>query len=333
MNNIFNEVKKIIPDIYLVGGSVRDMILGIEPIDYDFTTPYLPEEVENRIREVGKKPYCVGKRFGTIGMKVNGLMIEITTFRQEKYEEGNRKPEVRYVSNIEEDLSRRDLTINAIAYDGSNFIDPFGGRKDLEQNLIKCVGKASERFKDDPLRMLRVARFSSKFFGAVIDEETEESAKQLNYKILEVSKERWVAELDKLLTYDYIEIGLNYLMRTNLMNFIIPELSLQKNYNQNSPYHSLNLWEHTLKLTKSLPIDIELRWAGLLHDIAKPFTRTENKKGYSNYLKHDLLGGEIILKLALYLKWSNDRRNNVYNLIVNHLLDNSPLKKYDTEAK
>jgi tRNA nucleotidyltransferase (CCA-adding enzyme) len=180
--------------------------------------------------------------------------------------------------------------------------------------------------------MLRAARFSSKL-GFIIDKELEESVKQLNYKILEISKERWVMELDKILISDSPDVGLNFLIKTKLMNYMIPELSLQVGYDQNNPHHSLFLWEHTLEVVKNTSKDIELRWAALLHDIAKPFVRTENIKGYSNYIKHDLLGGEFVTRLALYLKWSNQRRENVFNLVVTHMMNYSPLRKADTEAK
>jgi tRNA nucleotidyltransferase (CCA-adding enzyme) len=331
-NNIILEVKKIIPLLYLVGGSVRDMLLNKEPKDYDFCTPLLPEEIENLIRQSGKKPYLTGKRFGTIGVRIDGQLVEITTFRCEKYAEGNRKPDVQFVNDLNEDLSRRDFTINAIAFDGEKVIDPFGGQEDLNNKVIRCVGKPNDRFKEDPLRMLRAARFSSKL-GFVIDKELEESVKQLNYKILEISKERWVMELDKILISDNPEVGLNFLIKTKLMNYMIPELSFQVGYDQNNPHHSLLLWEHTLEVVKNTSKDIELRWAALIHDIAKPFVRTENAKGYSNYIKHDLLSGEFVIRLALYLKWSNQRRENVYNLVVNHMTESSPLRKADTEAK
>lgn len=332
MNKIYNEVKKIIPEVYLVGGSVRDLLLKKEPHDYDFTTPLLPEEVENNIRSSGKKPYLIGKKFGTIGCKIDGLMIEITTFRAEKYSESNRKPEVTFVANINDDLSRRDFTINSMAYDGNNIIDPFGGQSDLNANILKCVGNPAHRFQEDPLRMLRLFRFGAQL-DSDFETETYEACKQLNYKILSVSKERWVLELDKLLVAPFVSVGLDGLMGSHLLNYILPELILQYQYNQNNPHHSLDLWSHTVKVVQNLPQDIELRWAGLLHDIAKPFVRTENKNGYSNYIKHDLLGGEFILRLANYLKWSNSRTKNIYNLVINHSLDSSPLKKADQEAK
>jgi len=331
-NALINKVKEFITPVYMVGGSVRDMLLGKEPKDYDFCTPLLPEEIENCIKKSGKKAYLVGKRFGTIGCKVDGQMVEITTFRTEKYKDGNRKPEVSFISDLREDLARRDFTINSLAYDGINVIDYFDGEKDLKRPLIKCVGKANERFKEDPLRLLRACRFTSQL-GCGLEEYTYEMMKELNYKILEISKERWVSELDKLLIGERVDTGLNLLERTRLLNYIIPELSLQVDYEQNNPHHTLTLWEHTKKVVMNTPLDIEMRWGALFHDIAKPFMRKDKSDGTSNYHKHDLVGAECVLKIADYLKWSNERKNNVYNLVLHHMDDNSPLRKADMEAK
>lgn len=332
-------IKKIITDInsicspsYLVGGSVRDYLLGKEPKDYDFATPLTPEQIESNIKAHGHKAYGIGKRFGTIGMKYDKTMIEITTYRQEKYSDGNRKPEVSFVRNLEEDLSRRDFTINALAMDMNGEISDFnGGKEDLQQNIIRCVGKTNDRFKEDPLRMLRAGRFASQL-GFLIHEDIYDMCKQLNYKILDISRERWMQELDKILISDNASIGLNFLMNTKLINYMLPELSLQYNYGQDNEHHTLDLWNHTLSVVSHLPSDATLRWAGLLHDIAKPFTRTE-KNGQAHYYKHDLIGAEIVQKYASYLHWSNDRRYAVANLVANHMCENSPLREADLQSR
>ena len=329
--NIYDEVKKIIDPLYLVGGSIRDVLLGIEPKDYDFCTPYLPEEIEQKIRDVKRRPYLTGKRFGTLGVKIDGQLIEITTFRTEVYEKNNRKPKVEFVKDISIDLSRRDFGINAIAWRDGKLIDPFGGRLDILERKIRAVGNASHRIKEDPLRMLRCARFISQF-GFEVDHYLECTIKKYSYKILHISKERWMQELDKLLLGKEPLIALDFLMETKLLNYMIPELSLQDGYDQNSPYHKYNLWKHTLKVVDATPKDINLRWAALLHDIAKPFVRTD-KKDRSNYIRHDFLGGEIIEKTARYLKWSNERREKVKELVVNHLAIGNVLRKYDNEGK
>lgn len=327
---IYDTVKTIISPVYLVGGSVRDIIMNKEPKDYDFCTPLSPDEIEQAIHTVGKKAYNIGKRFGTVGMTIDGQMIEITTFRTEQYTPGSRKPQVTFVQDITADLSRRDFRINAIAYRDERYIDPFGGRLDIMERSIKCVGEPKARFKEDPLRMLRAARFASQLEFSVDDFLTNTAGK-MSHKILEVSKERWVMEMDKLLMTVHPEIGLEFLAKTKLLHFMFPELSVQVGYDQNSPFHSLKLWDHTKATVTNTLLDINLRWASLLHDIGKPFVRGE-KPGRSNYIKHDLLGADIVDKYANYLKWSNERRIKVKDLVLNHLLTNSPLYEADKKA-
>jgi len=337
---MYEEVEKIISPVYMVGGAVRDKLLGKEPKDYDFATPLSPEEIEKAIKKAGRKVYGVGKRFGTLGFKalVNDKTeyVEVTTFRHEKYKPGSRRPEVSFVKDITADLSRRDFTINAIASRDGRLIDPFDGAVDLDNKVIRAVGKPTHRFKEDPLRMLRAGRFASQL-EFVIDDQITTAVKQLNYKILEVSKERWVMELDKILMTDKPSIGLDFFMETRLMNFMIPELALQYKYDQNSVYHNLTLWDHTKKALDSTPKDINLRWGILLHDVGKPFVRTDKYSDgewvKANYIKHDMVGAEFVMKIAKYLKWSNERTETVTNLVRNHLQDESPLKEYDMKGK
>lgn len=328
---MYNKVKEIIDPVYQVGGSIRDELLGFPIKDYDFTTPLTPDDIEGRIHKAGKHAYIIGKRFGTVGMKIDGQLVEITTFRNEVYKEGSRKPQVEFVKDITADLSRRDFTINAMAKRDGHIIDPFGGKLDLLSRIIKCVNSAHERFKEDALRMLRAARFASQLnFG--IDQDLEGHAKRMSYRILMISRERWMMEMDKLLTTEKPSIGLDFLARTRLLNFMFPELSLQVGYDQNSCYHSLNLWEHTKTVVDNSPNSVEIRWAALLHDIAKPFVRTQRKE-YSNYIQHDLLGKEMVIKVADYLRWSNERKDIVSKLVLNHLREESPLKQADDKAK
>ena len=335
MENIIKAVEQVISPIYLVGGCLRDSLLGQLPHDYDFATPYSPETIEKAIKVAGRKPYLVGKRFGTIGFKVETgtgyKYVEVTTFRNEQYREGSRKPEVSFVKDITADLSRRDFTINAMALREGKLIDPFNGQEDLKNGFIKAVGQPSHRFKEDPLRMLRACRFASQLDFA-IEEKTFESMKQLNYKILEVSRERWMIELDKLLMTDIPSIGLSYLLESRLLNFMIPELSLQYKYEQNNPHHEYDLWTHTLNVVENTPKDINLRLGALLHDVAKPYVRTD-REDRSNYIKHDLLGKEIVIRLARYLKWSNERTEIISDLVLNHVKDESPLKEADMKGK
>jgi len=330
-NHIYRTVEKIIAPIYEVGGSVRDGLRGVEPADFDFATPLSPDIIEQSIRAHNRRPFLTGKRFGTIGVKLEGVLVEITTFRVERYHEGTRNPEVSFVKDLVEDLGRRDFTINAMAKKGGRLIDPFGGREDLEGRIIRCVGNPSSRFKEDPLRMLRALRFAAQL-GFEIEETSKRAISRSAYRILQVSKERWVAELDKVLLAENCEKGLRYFMDTGLCRFIIPELALQKGYDQKSKYHAHTLWEHTIAVTVSVPAEIHLRWAALLHDIAKPFVGIE-KEGRRTYAKHDLLGYEMVRRLGAYFRWSNKRIDAVSALVGDHMKDTSPLRSADNNSK
>ena len=331
MNRIYEQVEKIISPVYMVGGAVRDELMGIEPKDYDFTTPHNPDTIEQKVRDAKRKPFLTGKKFGTVGVKISGYLVEITTFRTERYQKGSRKPEVEFVNDIMADLGRRDFTINAMVKKDNKLVDPFNGQEDIKKKIIKSVGNATSRFKEDPLRMLRAARFSAQL-GFSIDQAVLKSAAKLNYMILQVSRERWGAEMDRLLLSSYVDKGLNDLMEMGLFRYMIPELYLQKDYDQNSKYHASDLWKHTVRVTSSVPFDINLRWAALLHDIAKPFVRIE-KENRSIYANHDILGCEMVIRLGKYLRWSNKRIETVSELVKNHMRVDSPLRNADNAAK
>ncbi len=373
IKNLLEKVTNIMSPhpVYLCGGAVRDYLLGITPHDYDFCTPALPEEIQALIKKDGRRAYLTGKRFGTLGCKVDGHLIEITTFRTETYERNNRKPEVSYVKHINEDLSRRDFTINSMAMRLTKghlrIIDPFSGAEDIEAKIIRCVGSPKQRFKEDPLRMLRAIRFACRF-DFVIHPDTYKKIQSGAIQILNISKERWVSEIDKILLSDKVGFGLWRLWDTRLFNYMIPELSLQFNYNQNSQYHDFELHEHTIKVVEACPKDINLKWAALLHDVGKPFVRTEKmivepsvtvgksekvKIGSleiteltdikfnhialtgikANYVGHEVLGAEMVRRVALHLNWSKERSEAVVGLVRHHLEDSCPLREFDDKGK
>lgn len=231
-------------EVYLVGGSVRDIVMGQKPKDFDFTTPMLPDDIEAAVIKAGRRAYAIGKKFGTIGFKVavgdieltdmNGDVIdhiptkyeyvEVTTFRSEVYTSKNRKPEVEFVTSLEEDLARRDFTMNAMVLrqDGTIY-DPYGGKLHIHSKQIVTVGLPKERIQEDPLRMLRAARFAARY-GFVIDPNFIGKARQLADRIYDVSIERWIQELDKLLTSDYSLTGVYQLQDMGLFHLILPEL-------------------------------------------------------------------------------------------------------------
>jgi putative nucleotidyltransferase with HDIG domain len=335
MNEVQEQIEKIISPVYLVGGCVRDEILGRPSNDWDFTTPRTPDEVEYAFRNANRRTWSAGKRFGTIASKVQldsgeFIKVEVTTFRSEVYT-GTRKPDVEFVEHIEQDLSRRDFTINAMAKRNGKIIDPFGGMGDIANGIIRAVGHPRQRFNEDPLRIMRAARFTSTL-GFSIEDNTFQKMKERAHKLLTISKERICAEMDKILLSPYPTLGLNWLMIAGCMPYIIPELAIQYKYNQNNPHHSLDLWEHTLTVVDNIEATLEMRWAALLHDIAKPFVR-DNSKQYSRYIKHDLLGAEMVERIANHLKWSSAQKKVVKKLVEFHMNDDSPLKSADRIGK
>jgi len=342
------EITEIISPIYLVGGAVRDYIMDKEVDDWDFTTPYTPDEVEAILLEKSpnRKMWLSGKRFGTIATKLylpeneRYVKVEITTFREEVYE-GSRKPKVEFVRSLEQDLMRRDFTVNAIALrikkNHFHFIDPFNGMDDIENRIIRAVGSAKTRYREDPLRMLRAARFASTL-EFDIEEITEKRITDAAPSILKVSKERWTQELDKLLMGKSVTYGLNILADTKLLNYMIPELAIQVGFDQMTPYHDFTLWEHTTKVVEAVPQDINMKWAALLHDVGKPFVARIKPNGeQKTYVGHELVGAEMAEKIGRYLKWpnnsSNPRIDTVSAIVGNHLESSSVLKGYDSGAQ
>jgi poly(A) polymerase len=245
--------------VFLVGGSVRDLVMGNTPKDYDFTTSMLPEEMIEKVKAAGRRVYTIGEQFGTIGFKVPVPVkvseintdpdtykstikdkytssddpifihwgyeyVEVTTFRSEVYTNKSRKPEVKFVPSLDEDLARRDFTMNAMVLrsDGSIY-DPYGGKLDIYAKRIKTVGLPKDRIIEDPLRILRAARFAARY-GFTIDPNFIGKARQLADRIFDVSVERWVQELDKLLTAKYARTGLVALDEMGVLKRILPEL-------------------------------------------------------------------------------------------------------------
>lgn len=284
-------VEAVVSPVYLVGGSVRDQLLGKTPTDFDFTTPLTPDEIEAQIRAAGRKPYLMGKRFGTVGFRVDGNVVEVTTFRAESYQPRSRKPEVEFVRDIELDLARRDFTINAIARRGDEFIDPFGGRKDLEAKVIRSVGDPYERFREDPLRLLRAARFAAQL-GFGVEGPTSTAMVCQAHTILDVARERWMIELDKMLLSPRPSRGLQKLFSVGLLPILLPEFG-----NIQCAWFAVD-WA---------PFDIMARWAALFSEVSVPQSVLRSQDAaYERQFR-----SEAVERTALYLKWSNERRNGV----------------------
>jgi len=335
-------VNEVVFPAFLVGGAVRDIVRGVIPDDWDFASPRLPGDIEDAITAAGKHVYGVGKAFGTLEFKLDGLKVQVTTFRTEQYRDGSRHPEVAFVADLEDDLSRRDFTVNAMAMDpDGDLIDPFGGQGDLVEGILRAVGTPVMRFKEDPLRMLRLARFASQL-GFVPDPATLKKAVALGPRITQVSRNRWMPELDKLLMGDEVRHGLGVLAETGLLKYILPEIHLQVGYDQFTPYHSLTLWQHTKEVVALAPQVLDLRWAALLHDVGKPFVAREKAKNFVRddvevpqwtYIDHAIVGAELVAGIAARLHWSKQRTETVTNLVANHLSEDSPLKEHDNHSR
>jgi poly(A) polymerase len=316
LHKVSEEVQRILGyiPVYAVGGSVRDTILGRDPKDFDYCSPALAEEVEARAKAAGRHVYTIGKKFGTIGFKVQvdkaWHYVEVTTFRKEVYEPNNRKPKVEFVDDLLEDLSRRDLTINAIAmHVNGEYVDPSGGRIDIAARKLKSVGEATDRFKEDPLRMLRVARFAAQL-GFDIDANMIGKIRKMPEKILTISRERWVQEMDKLLIQDDFVNGLDILNNTYLLKFMLPEVwRITANDDE-------YLYEELCENVRVAGTDVDESWAALLTTIGKPYT-IKRLKGFDvTYgVLYKLISLELAKGICLRLKFSNARTE----FILDHL--------------
>jgi len=301
---------------YLVGGCVRDCILGKTPSDWDICTSATPMEV----MYIFNKYYVIptGLKHGTITVVIENEEYEITTFRNEKSYSDNRRPDVvTFIDDVKEDLARRDFTINAIAYNSEEgFIDPFNGISDIEKSIIKCVGKPEDRFNEDGLRILRALRFAAKF-GFEIENKTSEAIMKQYNLLSNISKERINVELCKILMSE--NAGINILREYNqVFGFIIPELKQTFDFNQNNPHHKYEVWEHTLHALENTEEDLIIRLAILLHDIGKPITYSEDETGKGHFYGHAGVSAEMSDEILKELKFSNEIRNNVVELILNH---------------
>lgn len=309
VSDVIERVEAILGPVYLVGGSVRDSLMGRECTDFDFATPLDPDSIEEAVRRAGRRPYLMGKRFGTVAFKLDGPTIEVTTFRSEEWGADARRPSVEFLADLELDLGRRDFTINAMAMHGDRLIDPFGGREDLKGHLVRAVGDPEERFREDPLRMLRAARFVAQLdFG--IDSATREAVQACDERILSVARERWMIELDRLLVGQGAGRALHLLSETGLLRYVLPELALQVRIVRGPQSGGHSLFDRTVESVVSAPHEPTARWAALLFDVATPYI---DASGPDEDIERGraLLGAEIVERTALYLKWSACRREDV----------------------
>lgn len=304
--------------LYLVGGAVRDGILDIPTEDFDFTTDATADESLMLFKNNGYQTTEIGKAFGTIEALYENFSLHVTTFREDSYKDTSRKPEISSSNNLENDLKRRDFTINAIAYDllENKLIDPYSGLKDLSQGVITTPDSADISFSDDPLRMLRACRFVSSH-GFSPDPDTFEAIKKNIDRIEIVSNERIRDELNKLLIGDNPSLGIRAFVESGLSLKIMPELDKLK-IEVDPKHHHKDVYEHTLVVVERVSPNIVSRLAALLHDIGKPNTKGIDN-GKVHFRHHEVVGARISEQILKRLKYSKKEIQDICLLVENHL--------------
>jgi poly(A) polymerase len=315
-------------ELSLVGGPVRDAFLGRKAPDLDFTTDARPDDIIKVLKPYVDAHWDIGREFGTIGARVGDDQIEITTYRADKYEPESRKPEVAFGNSLDEDLFRRDFTINSMALrlPSKTFVDPFDGLKDLLAGVIRTPGKPEDSFNDDPLRMMRGARFASQL-GFEIEPATFDAMVAMAERIEIISAERVRDEIVKLMLGANPRAGLTALVDSGLAQLVLPEITALK-LEVDEHHHHKDVYEHTLTVVEQaidyeknygLEGDFVLRFAALLHDCGKPKTRRLEPGGGVTFHQHDLVGARIAKKRMQALKFDNETIRAVSRLIELHL--------------
>jgi poly(A) polymerase len=315
--------------LYLVGGIVRDALLGRAIFaDLDFATSARPPRTRELLESVGTSSvYLVGERFGTIGANFgeepDRLRVEVTTFRREAYPDEHRFPEVAFDATLIDDLARRDFTMNAIAIDAGSgeIFDPWDGEADIAQALVRAVGDPDERFLEDPLRLLRAARFVSQL-GFRLDWRTEQAMVRQSPSLARISRERILAELTLLLLGEYVDHGLDALRRTGLLQVALPEIEPLAAEADASIGTQLgrekDLWDHTVRVVRQAPSRPAVRWAALMHDAGKPLTRSVDLEGEVHFFGHERVGADLAQSALGRLNADRALRTSVRTLIEFH---------------
>jgi len=308
--------------IYLVGGAVRNLALGQSPKDYDLTTDAKPEQVMKMFRKV----IPTGIKHGTVTVLFRGEAYEITTFRAEgKYSDGRRPDEINYITDLKEDLKRRDFTINsmAICLNTGVLEDPNGGMEDLNKRIIRAIGKAEERFQEDGLRLMRACRFACQL-DFTIEPRTLKAIGVTRAKLEHISAERIRDELIKIITAPKPSIGLELLEQTKLLPYVLPELEKAKGVTQHGN-HKYDVYYHSLHSCNYAPSEnLEVRLAALMHDLGKPLTKKEGDGQTFHFHNHETLGADLAEKRLRQLKFPNYTVKRVVHLIKHHMFHYTP---------
>lgn len=317
-------------EAYIVGGCVRDSLIERQLKDWDITTSAKPED----ILRLFEKTIPTGIKHGTVTVVLNKNNYEVTTYRIDGDYSDNRHPdEVIFTSSLKEDLSRRDFTVNSLAYNSINgLVDMFDGISDLHNRLIKCVGDPDKRFNEDALRMLRAIRFACQL-DFTIDEETYIAISR-NYALLRnVSSERIKDEFCKILLTSKPSRGMKMLLETKLLNYIVPELKESVGFDQKNPHHDKNVFDHIMSVLDNSEENLVVRLGALLHDIGKPRTFSIDKKGIGHFYGHNVVSAQMAEEILKRLKFDNKTIEKVLIIITEHMsaynnMKNRTLKKF-----
>ena len=320
--NNFNEVEiKILNKLneygkgYIVGGAIRDILLGLKPKDVDFATNLPYETLKKIFSEYIPKE--TGKSFGVLRIRINNIDYEIAKFREDIY---GKEKKVSFVDDIKNDLARRDFTINAMAYNQKEgIIDLYNGQKDIENRIINFIGNAEERIIEDPLRVLRAFRFMSRLDFS-LSENTIEAIKKQKDLLKNIPEERITMEFSKLLLGENIKNTLTLMKDTGVLELIIPEFKETYDFEQCNPHHNLDLFNHIINVVSKVPADLELRYSALLHDIAKPIVQTFDEKGIAHYKTHEIVGADMARDILARMKLPVKLIDTVVEIIKKHMV-------------
>ena len=300
---------------YIVGGAIRDILLGLKPKDVDFATNLPYETLKTLFSEYTPKE--TGKSFGVLRIRINDIDYEIAKFREDIY---GKEEKVTFVDEIKNDLVRRDFTINAMAYNETEgIIDLYNGQKDIENKVINFVRNAEERIIEDPLRTLRAFRFMSKL-NFSLSKNTIEAIKNQKSLLKNIPEERITIEFSKLLLGENIKNTLILMKDTGVLELIIPEIKATYNFNQCNPHHNLDLFSHIINVVSRVPADLELRYSALLHDIAKPIVQTFDEKGIAHYKTHEIVGADMARDILTRMKLPVKLIDTVVGIIKKHMI-------------
>ncbi|MBR5516948.1 MAG: CCA tRNA nucleotidyltransferase [Firmicutes bacterium] len=300
---------------YIVGGCVRDFLMGKSPDDYDVTTSALPKEVEAIFAE--HKVIETGLKHGTVTVIIDGLPLEITTFRVEgEYLDGRRPSEVSFTRSLREDVARRDFTMNAMAMDlRGKLYDYYGGQDDIDKGIIRCVGNPAERFDEDALRIMRAIRFASQT-GFILEDKTKKAALEHKENLLKISAERIRIELLKLLCgKDVKNVLIEYV---DILSVFMPEIKPTVDFDQKTHWHIYDVFTHTAVAVASIEAKAHLRMAALLHDIGKPSSFSVDENGSGHFYGHALVSVDLARDILNRLKFDNDTKDKILKLVKYH---------------